>query len=58
VKGRVLIKVEAGLSAKKLDLDYKKNKVVVDDNYEYWRGFDVIECLERTTNINANINLL
>jgi outer membrane protein OmpA-like peptidoglycan-associated protein len=58
VKGNVLIKIEAGLSAKKIGLDLKDDKVLVDKNYEFWRGFDVIETLEKTTGYSANINLI
>ena len=58
VKGKVLIKIEAGLSAKKIGLDLKEDKVLVDKDYEFWKGFDVIESLEKATGLSANINLI
>lgn len=58
VEGKVLVKIEAGLSAKKIGLDLKEDKVLVDKKYRFWKGFDVIESLEKTTGMSANINLI
>nr|WP_294931381.1 hypothetical protein [uncultured Flavobacterium sp.] len=58
VKGTVLVKIEAGLSAKKLGLDLKEDKVLVNESYTFWEGFDVIKFLEKTTGLSANINLI
>ena len=58
VKGTVLVKIEAGLSAKKLGLDLKDDTTVVNETYKFWKGFDVIESLEKATGLSANINLI
>lgn len=58
VEGKVLIKVEAGLSSKKLGLNLKDDATVVNDTYTFWEGFDVIKKIEKTTGYSANINLI
>jgi outer membrane protein OmpA-like peptidoglycan-associated protein len=58
VEARVLVKIEAGLMAKKLNLDLKRDEVIVDKTYRFWDGFDVIEKLEKTTGYSANIALI
>jgi len=58
VDGKVLIKIEAGLSAKKLNLDFKEDKTIVNEDFHFWDGFDVIKQLEKTTGYNASIQLL
>lgn len=58
VKGRVLVKIEAGLSAKKIHLDFKNEKILVDETYTFWKGFDVIKQFEKTTGYSTTINLI
>jgi outer membrane protein OmpA-like peptidoglycan-associated protein len=58
VEGRVLIKIEAGLSSKKLGLNLKDDATVVDDTYTFWEGFDVIKTFEKTTGYSTKINLI
>jgi outer membrane protein OmpA-like peptidoglycan-associated protein len=58
VTAKVLIKIEAGLSAKKLNLDFNRNKVIVDEEFKFWGEFDIIKQLEKTTGYDANINLI